>query len=136
MLSCSAEPTARDMLSDFCVAYGVEGIIYSPDIKEGKDGYITARMFSDIYLFYGDPPENYAVMLNSRTDVSAECGTFVSQNDAELSALEAMCYERIALLGAPESSIVIRSGATVFYSTFSNSKRVSEIWGAIIRSYT
>ena len=135
-VACESKSSAQEMLYDFCKLYGAEGVIYSPDKKEGEDGYITPRLFSDIYLFYGAPPENYAVMLNSRTDISAECGAFVSDNGAELSAIEEMCRERIAALGAEERGVIIRSGSSVFYSTFDDTEKAREIWYSIIRAHT
>lgn len=134
--SCSAQPSARSMLSDFCASFGIEGVIYSPEVKEGQDGYISRRLFSDIYLFYGAPPENYAVMLNSRTDISAECGVFVTENGAELAALTEMCRERLYALGAKDRGVVIESYGTVFYSTFDDGGKTREIWQTIIRAYT
>ena len=135
-VSCGGKSSARDMLSDFCNLYGASGVIYSPEVREGEDGYITPRLFSDIYLFYGAPPENYAVMLNSRTDISAECGVFLVDNGAELSMIEEMCRERISAIGADGRGVIIRSGGTLFYSTFADTERVREIWYSIIRSHT
>lgn len=135
-VSCESEASAKDMLSDFCSAFGAEGVIYSPEVMEGADGYITPRLFSDIYISYGTPPENYAVMLNSRVDVSAECGVFVSDNAFELSSIEEMCAERIRTLDAEDRGVIIRSGSSVFYSTFADTDAVREIWYSIIRSHT
>jgi len=134
--SCNREPSAKDLLSDYCVALGIDGLIYSPEIKEGRDGYITHELFSDIYLFYGEVPKNYAVMLNSRTDMSAECGVFVSSNAATLTVFEEMCRERLNVLGAAEEGVIIRSSCSVFYSTFQDSEKTREIWSTIIRSHT
>ena len=136
LCSCAAEPSAYDMLSDFSELYGFEGIIYSPEVKEGRDGYITSRFFSDVYVFYGVPPENYAVILNCRTDAFSECGAFISDNSAELNSLEQMCRERIDALGASDRSTVIRAGNCVFYSTLNDTERVCELWSRIISSYT
>lgn len=134
--SCESKPSAQAMLSDFCRLYGAEGVIYSPEAREGEDGYITPKLFSDVYLFYGAPPKNYAIMLNSRTDLSAECGAFISDNGAELSMIEEMCRERISTLGAEQRAVIIRSGSIVFYSTLTDTASAREIWYSIIRSHT
>ena len=134
--SCKGEPSAHDMLSDFSELFGFDAVIYSPDVREGDDGYITKRFFSDVYVFHGAPPENYAVILNSRTEAFSECGVFYSDNSAELNLLEEMCNERIDALGAADRAVVIRAGGFVFYSTLSDTERVSDLWGMIIRSYT
>ena len=136
LFSCSSEPSAYDMLSDFSELFGFDAVIYSPRVKEGEDGYITKRFFSDVYVFHGAPPENYAVILNSRTEAFSECGVFYSDNAAELNSLEEMCNERIDALGAADRAVVIRAGGFVFYSTLSDTERVSDLWGMIIRSYT
>ncbi len=136
LVSCKAEPRAIDLLNELCATVGAEGIIYSPEVPEGEDGYITTELFSCIYLFYGVAPKNYAVMLNSRTDKSSECGVFICSDDAELSMALEMCLERLELLGAGDRALLIRSGNVVFYSSLSEPERVRSLWNKIIRSHT
>lgn len=133
-ISCKSEPNAYKMLSEFVSAYGADGIIYSPTIEEGNDGYIRAGLVESIYLFSGNFPENYAILLNARTDLSSECGLFVCTDAEMLGAVEEMCIERIKLICQGDSRAFIKqSGEILFYSTMQDRERAEKIFNEIIR---
>ena len=132
--SCRREPSAQDLLSKFVDVYGAEGVIYSPKISEGNEGYIPDGLIERIYIFSGNFPDNYAIFLNSRTTDFSECGVFVCDDGESLLSVEEMCLERIKLLCGGEGRGFVRiSGMTVFYSTMQERERAEKIWREIIR---
>ena len=133
-VSCHSDRDAYDMVNEFVTVYGAEGVIYSPRISEGENGYVPKGLMEMIYVFSGDFPGNYAVFLNSHHTTPAECGAFVCENADSLAATEEMCLERIKLLSRGESHAFVKvSGMIVFYSTMKNRERAERIWHEIIR---
>ena len=133
LCSCGSEPDAYEMLCEFVRVYGAEGVVYSPSIPEGKEGYMPSELADRIYRFSGKPPDNFAVLLNSHTDGFYECGVFVSADADSLSSITETCLERVRLLsGAGENGFVKVNGRVVFYSTLSDRDRAERIWREII----
>ncbi len=133
LCSCRREENAYDLLCEFTSAYGADGVIYSPNVPEGKEGYIYDGLMERIYIYSGSLPANYAVMLNSRTDVYSECGIFIC-SDAEMPFVEEMCLERVWLLAEGEDhAFVKRSKHICFYSTLRDRSRAEKIFSEIIR---
>lgn len=134
LFSCGREHDAHRMLSEFVRAYGADGIIYSPQIPEGSDGYIFDGLINKIYIFHGIFPDNYAVFLNSRADVASECAVFVCTDADMTDMVEEMSLERVRLLASGDSrAFVKRSGNIVFYSTMPDRDRAEKIFNEIIR---
>ena len=132
--SCKRNRDAYEMLNEFVLTYGAEGIIYSPRITEGNDGYIRDGLIDKIYRFHGGFPTNYAIFLNSHPDYSVECGIFVCTDVEMCERVEEMCLERIKLLAMGEKhAFVKRSGTVVFYSTMPDRDRAEKIFNQIIR---
>ncbi len=133
-ISCGRERDAYEMLSEFISAYGAEGVIYSPKVPEGDDGYIRDGFIEKVYVFSGRFPDNYAIFLNSRPDFSSECGFFICPDAEMLGMVEEMCLERIRLLAQGDNrAFVRRSGSAVFYSTMQDRERAEKIFSEIIR---
>ena len=132
--SCEAERDAYMMLTEFISAYGADGIIYSPAISEGENGYIRDGLIEKIYVFSGEFPHNFAVFLNSRPDFGSECGVFVCLGAEQCAMVEEACFERIRLIGrGNDCAFVKRQGNTVFYSTMTDKERAERLWREIIR---
>ena len=132
VISCSDERSAEELLRAFADAYGVDGVIYSPDVSEGEDGYIDRDLFCRIYAFADELPEDFAILLNLHTDAPLECAVFVCRDAQELSEVREMCEERLRILAVPESSFTVRSDVILFYSTLPDEKRAREIWYRVI----
>ena len=132
VISCAPSRSATELLCAFVDAYGAEGVIYSPTIPEGDDGYIDRALFDRIYLTRGELPEDFAVLLNSHTDSRAECAVFICRDGAELERVYSMCEERLRLLAVPESSFIIRCGSILFYSTLPEPERARRVWYRVI----
>ena len=134
LFSCGEEINAYEALREFVLAYGAEGVIYSPEIEEGQEGYIPNGLIERIYNYWGEFPENYAVLLNSRTEDFFECGVFVCDDADSLLSIEEACRERIGLLTKGEGQGFIKiSRMTVFYAVLEDRERAEEIWREIIR---
>ena len=137
LAACGRTPSAKALLSDFLSVYSVEGVIYSPDKSIGEDGYVYDGLMERIYVYEGDFPRDYAILLNSRLSDFSECGVFVCESDNEREAVEEMCAERIRLLlGGREGGLLMRSGRIVFYSTLEDSERCESVFRKIIRAYS
>ena len=134
LCSCGSEADAYGILREFVTAYGVDGVIYSPCIPEGENGYIPDGFVERIYIFSGNFPENYAIFLNSHPSYPSECGVFICDGAESLAATEEMCLERIRLLsGRDDHAFVKVNRMTVFYSTMHDRERAERIWREIIR---
>jgi hypothetical protein len=134
LCSCERQQDAHKMLNEFIFTYGAEGIIYSPKISEGYDGYIHDGLIKKIYRFYGVFPENYAIFLNAHPDFSVECGLFICTDADMVDRVEEMCFERIKLLAmGDDRAFVKQSGRVVFYSTMPDRDRAEKIFNEIIR---
>ena len=132
--SCKRNRDAYEMLNEFVLAYGADGIIYSPTVTEGNDGYIRDGLIDKIYRFHGGFPTNYAIFLNGHPDYSVECGIFVCTDVEMCERVEEMCLERIKLLAMGEKhAFVKRSDTVVFYSTMPDRDRAEKIFNQIIR---
>ena len=124
------------MLSEFVSAYGAKGTIYSPEIAEGKEGYIPDGLIEKMYLFSDDFPENYAILINPYTMDFSECGVFICRDADSLSDMEEICLERIRLLSNGEDNAFLKiNGNMLFYSTMRDRERAEKIWREIIKKY-
>ncbi len=133
-VSCAATEDARDLLTQFVMAYGAEGIIYSTGIPEGEEGHLPDGLIEKIFVFSGKLPENFAIFLNSHADFGSECGVFVCSDVNELEVAREACLERISLLGRGGSNAFIKScDNIIFYSTMQDRARAEGIWREIIR---
>ncbi len=134
--SCSQKKSAYKMLSDFIYTYSAEGTIYSPEVAEGEDGYVSEGFCEKLYVFDGAFPENFAVFLSVRSESPSECAFFVSGGASESELIFDMINERLTLLGSPDETIIKKSRGIIFYSTLKDPKRAERIYSEIIRSYT
>ena len=137
LFSCSEDLDADKLLGEFIAAYGAEGVIYSPTVSEGDNGYIDEGFVDRIYVYEGEFPENYAIFLNSHPYFGSECGVFICANDYERELVTEMCEERIELIGRTDGvAFILRSGNVIFYSTFEDREMAEALWRKIIKSYT
>ena len=132
VISCTEKRSAYELLSSFVDAYGARGVIYSPTVSDGEDGYIDRDMFRRIYAFGDEFPEDFAVLLNLHTDTPAECAVFICRDTAELDTVYEMCEERVRLLSVPDSSFIVRCDTVLFYSTLPDVQRARRIWHRVI----
>lgn len=134
LCSCQKEYDPYLLLNEFVISYGLCGVVYSPSVAEGKDGFVREGLMERVYRYSGSFPDSYAVMLNSRSDYGGECGVFVCQNADVLYAVEELCLERMRLLDpSGRNSLIIIDGQIIFYSTLQDKNRAERIWREIIR---
>lgn len=134
LCSCEGEHDAYGMLREFVSSYGAEGIIYSPTVPEGSDGYVYEGFIEKVYILCDSLSDNYAVFLNSRTDFSSECAIFVCDDGRMLRSVEEMCLERVRLLCPGDDRGFVRtSGRICFYSTMQDRALAEKIFSQIIR---
>jgi hypothetical protein len=130
--SCREERSAYQIMSEFVSAYGAEGVIYSPEIGEGKEGYIREGLVERVFLFSDGIGDNFALLLNSHIDIPSECGVFVCSDDDEVRRAEEICLERIRLLSR-DRGFVKKRGRVVYYAVLSDSERAERIFKEIIK---
>ena len=136
LTSCNKSPSAYEMLSDFALLYGIEGVIYSSTVPEGEAGFADENLFCGIFLYDGKMPQNYALYLNSHAEYGSECGVFVCADAAERIRISDACRERMRQLKGGDRSLLLISYNTVFYSTLTDKEEAERLWCKIIRSYT
>lgn len=135
--SCTKIPDAAEMLSEFKELYSAGGTVYTSTAKEGDSGYISSELFRKIYIFDGDVPEEFAVLLNYHADYGAECGVFISQSSYERERIIEMCTERIRLLSRGSENVFITvAGPIVFYSAMPDRALAEIIWRKILDAHT
>lgn len=129
--SCTETKDPTASLNDFVSAYGAEGIIYSTEIKEGKEGYISPDIAKTIFGTT-DLPDSYAIFLNTHLDYASECGAFLAHGD--LSEVISLCKRRIKLLDREGNhSFIAIYGDLVFYSTMTDKERAQKIADVVFR---
>lgn len=132
--SCEERRDAYSMLHGFISAYGAEGVIYSPVIPEGEQGYITDGLIEKLYIYSGELPDNFAIFLANRTESFSECAIFICRDADMLAMVEEMCLERVRLLSAGRTNAFVRkSRMLVFYSTMQDRSRAERLFSEIIR---
>lgn len=137
LFSCEQKCSAEGLIEEFLYSYGASGVVYSSESTEGEDGYLEDGMTEKIFVYDGDFPENYALLLNFHTDYGAECGVFVCDGADERARVVDMCEERVALLSrGGENGAIICADNIVFYSTLQDKARVVSVWNKIIRAHT
>ena len=134
LYSCKKQRDTYALVSEFVRVYGAEGIIYSPGVSEGNDGYLSEGVIERAFRLSGALPKSYAIFLNSHPDFGSECGAFLCESTDMLAYMEESCLERIRLLdpGGERSFIKINKNL-LFYSTMEDAPRAKRIWQEIIR---
>ena len=133
LFSCRECRPPRELLTDFIYIYGASGSTYFSDATELDDGYLPRRLLSKIYNLDTDFPNDFAIFLNIHAGYGAECGVFLCKDVSELSKMELSLCERMRLLDPDsDTSIIIRTGLTVFYSTMPDPDRVRKIWYSLV----
>ena len=123
--SCSESRDPTDGVTEFVSAYGARGIVYSTSCAEGEEGYITEDIEK---AFFGnnEPPENYAIFLNTHLDYASECGAFLVEGDRN--DVISICQRRVKLLDPEGSrSFIVVYKDTVFYSTMSDKDKAKKL---------
>lgn len=131
LTSCSKDYDAYELMDEFVSLYGAEGVVYSPSVEEGSDGYITPGLVERIFLFPDGLGDNFAILLNAHIDRPSECGVFVCSDGEEAFLAEEVCLERLRILDV-EGGFVKRRGRVVYYVALSDPDRAERIFKQII----
>ncbi len=135
LLSCDSEPRSDVLMADFLYSYGAEGVVYSSSAREGEVGYASRELLGKVYIFEGEFPKSYALLLNSKSGYGSECGFFVAESESERERIVDMCEERLSLLTRGEGGVIISRGRVVFYSSLSDGERAEKIAKRVIASH-
>ena len=138
--SCSSTPSAREAMADFVSVFGDDGVIYSPEIREGERGYIDGDFLG---LMFGESCEisgDFAVWLSSSLSSVCEAGIFCCDTSYAARLAERTARERIALIEgiaassqlAVAESVILRIGSTVVYYVGSDPELATRAWKSIL----
>ena len=126
--------SAHAMLLEFSESYGIYGILYSPEIREGDAGYIDKDFFSSIFSSEPDFETDYAVFLSSSIESVYEAALFVAMDESSRLYAQDLCRRRILFLtemGYGENAVLIGRKNTVFYSTLPDNERAEQLWRSV-----
>ena len=123
--ACAPEASPREKLSEFANANCASGVIYSTEIPEGEEGYISPVM-ERLIFGQSDVGATYAILLNSHIDSPAECGAFLIEGNRD--ELIGLVKSRMNLLDpGQERSFMAIYGDILFYSTLADRERAREL---------
>ena len=141
LLSCSEKRSARALMREFSIAYGIDSPIYSPDVREGEEGYINSGFFSELYGEGEEWVSDFAVVLLSDLEAASECGVFICYTDYDARQVSEMLRRRIELvrsvaaisgLSLPDGDFVYREGIVVVMAILPRTDTARKLWGEIL----
>ena len=139
--ACSEERSALAICREFASAYGVEGAIYSPTVREGEEGYVREGFFESLYGEPQDSVRDYALLLCSDLDSIGEVGIFICESDYDALLVTEMLGRRLenirrvaasAGLGFPEGAFVMRKNKCVALCAIADAERAERILRRVI----
>ena len=141
LTSCSEERSAYMLMGEFCASLGVRGIIYSPEISEGEEGYVAEGFFEKLYGEGEEWVSDFAVVLLSDLGEVAECGVFLCYTDYDATQVTDMLHRRIELIRSvsavsglrfPDGAFVYREGRAVVMCVLDSAESARAAWRAIL----
>ncbi len=130
--SCKSKTSAREIMENFVKAYPLEGRVYFSDSEEWEEGYISDSLFCDAFIWEGDLPEDFALMLNLSVDKPVECGVFYASDAALRDRITESCLERIGIICEGEYSLAFCRGF-VFYAVLPDTARAEELFYTLVK---
>ena len=142
IVGCEEKRSALDLMNAFCSEYAPAGVIYSPSIKEGDEGFAGEDFFVTMYFESSDSVTDYAVFLNSNTEIVCECAVFLCYSGYDAMNVSEMLYRRIDFLksfalaidtSCAEDAFVLRKGKTIVMCAMPDNELAYSVWKRIIR---
>ncbi len=141
LASCAEQRSALAICREFASAYGVEGVIYSPTVREGEEGYVREGFFESLYGEPQDSVRDYAILLCSDLDSISEVGIFICESDYDallVTEMQECRLENIRRVAAsagmsfPEGAFVMRKNKCVVLCAISDAERAERILRRVI----
>lgn len=129
---CKKKISAREIMEKFVKEYPLFGQVYYSDSPEFDAGYISAELFLDAFIWEGELPEEFALMLNSSVDEPCECGVFYASDASERERISESCLERIKLLSDGAYKLLYCRGF-IFYAVLPDLDLAEEVFYAIVK---
>lgn len=129
---CKREISAREIMGKFVKEYPLLGQVYYSDSPEFDEGYISDGLFLDAFIWEGEMPEEFALMLNSSVDEPCECGVFYASDASERERITESCLERIKLMTDGAYKLLYCKGF-VFYAVLPDLDLAEEIFYTIVK---
>ncbi len=139
--ACAEERSALAICREFAAAYGVEGAIYSPTVREGEEGYVREGFFESLYGEPQDSVGDYALLLISDLDEIGEVGIFICESDYDallVTEMQECRLENIRRVAAsagmsfPEGAFVMRKNKCVVLCAIADAERAERILRRVI----
>ena len=145
LTACGKTPSAVSAMDSFRDAFGGGGILFSPTVLEGEDGYIGTDW---LVAFFGESaadaenplPADYAVLLFPSLAGAREAGVFVCDDTGDALRLCELCLDRLELLRSvaraggtpvPDGAFVRRYGKTVVYAVVEDAERAEAVFSRL-----
>lgn len=129
---CKRETGAREIMEKFVKEYPLSGRVYYSDSPEFEDGYIPPELFLSAFIWEGELPEEFALMLNSSVDEPCECGVFYASDASEMERISESCLERLKLISDGAYKLLYCRGF-VFYAVLPDLALAEEIFYTIVK---
>ena len=141
LASCRKNPSPYILMQEFSKAYGVDGTIFSPAVKEGDDGYANEDFFELIFRETPEYVSDYAVLFLSRLDRVGECALLLCYSDYDALVACDVLRRRVDLLKSMGAStdtsyvtnaVVFKSGKYAIMCALSDNERAERLWRKIL----
>ena len=122
LVSCQDDVDCYRLAESFRDECGTGGVIYSPRIPEGNEGYVADDFFILMYSEENTHAADFAVLISQRGDIPREAAFFLCHSEYDALSVELMLKSRLALIaelfgagnGSPANGgFVLRSGRVV-----------------------
>ena len=141
LTGCGKPRSARALLLEFEIAYGIDHTVYSPDVPEGEAGYVSDEFFEIMYMYGESCVTDYAIAQGSDLSSISECAIFICDGEHNAERMRLYLIERLELLSSsaklsgidyPEGAFVKRYGSTVVMSVLADNARAERIFNKIL----
>lgn len=141
LVSCSASPSAEELMMEFAKAYGIDKTCYSKSIPEGEPGYAPVEFFTELYGNIEESVSDYAVIFTSTLSSVGECSVILCYSEYDAMRVSEAALMRLdmikSLVGsvnteAADDAFVIRRGRAVITCALSDNERAEKLWKKII----
>ncbi len=140
-VSCSAQPSAKELMHEFVTGYGIEKPYYFKSAAEGESGYVPDnflfRLFGDIDGSVSD----FAVVFTSDLSAVGECSVLICYSEYDAARVSEAVLMRVdtvrSLLGSSDTSAaddaaVFRRGRIVVCCMLDDNARAKRLWDRIL----
>ena len=141
LVSCAQRQSPYSLMLEFCKNYGIDSVVFSPEISEGEAGYTDEDFFKTVFDEGIESVEDYAIVFLSSLDYVGECSVFLCYSEYDALRVCDMLRRRIDLLksvGAGintsyvSESVIFKSGKYVVMCSLADNELAERIWKKLL----